>query len=250
MMSATRDHFLGGRIVVAQPKQGFRAGLDTVLLAASINTQSQTILDLGAGVGTASLCALADLPDAKATLVEAQQELATLARQNIAENQLRDRAQVVDLDVTAAGRDRQAAGLRADHYTSVIANPPFFDADGGTKAPDATRAASRHMPAAHLDSWVKTAATSAAPGGEIIFIHAAAALDALMPSFSGRFGAISILPIASRPGEDASRVLIRGIKGSRAPLRLLPPLIIHGEIGNQFQPHTDAIFRGKQRLDW
>jgi tRNA1(Val) A37 N6-methylase TrmN6 len=101
-----------------------------------------------------------------------------------------------------------------------------------------------------LDLWVKTAATHAAPGGEIIFIHVADRLSALLQSFESRFGAIIVLPLTPRDGEPAHRILIRGIKGSRALLTLLASRSLHTPSGRTFRPEFEAIFRGKDRLHW
>jgi tRNA1(Val) A37 N6-methylase TrmN6 len=101
-----------------------------------------------------------------------------------------------------------------------------------------------------LDLWVRTAAASAAPGGEIIFIFSAAGLTPLLSAFEARFGGLCLLPLLSRPGDEASRVLLRATKGSRAPLRILPPLNLHGEQGNAFSPEVDEVLRGKSPLVW
>ena len=243
----THDAFLGGRLTIMQPVQGFRAGLDSVLLGAASGHSSGALLDLGAGAGTASLVALADHPALAATLVESDPAMAALAGENLAANGFAARGAVLALDLTATGRTRSAAGLKADHFQSVLANPPFFEA--GTKA--STRgAAARHMSAEALDLWVKTAATHAAPGGEIVFIHVADRLAPLLHSFTARFGAVTILPLVAREGEPAHRLLIRGIKGSRAPLTLLASRALHTPAGRQFRPEFEAIFRGDERLHW
>lgn len=246
----TLDAFLGDRIECWQPRQGFRAGLDTVLLAASISKSVTSLLDLGAGAGIASCCALADLPQAQATLVEREPEMLALAQRNLAHNGFTFRSSLLELDVTARGKTRTKAGLQTDCFGTVIANPPFFDQDRGTKASVVTRAGARHMGHDQLDKWVKTAAAAAAPQGEVIFIHTMVALPDLLASFAARFGAICILPVASRSDRDATRVMIRGIKGSRAPIRHLPPLVLHGSTGNGFLSEVDAIFRGRARLHW
>ena len=243
----THDAFLGGRLTIAQPAKGFRAGLESVLLGAAVGHGDGDLLDLGAGVGTAALVALVDHPVLRATLVESDTETAVMAAENIEANGLGVRATVVTLDLTTAGRTRSAAGLKSDHYASVIANPPFYE--GGT-VPAPRRAAARHMSAYALDAWVKTASTHAAPGGEIIFIHVADKLSALLRSFEARFGAITVLPLVPREGEPAHRVLIRGIKGSRAPLTLLASRAVHTPSGRTFRPQFEAIFRGKDRLHW
>lgn len=245
----TADAFLGGRLTIEQPATGFRAGLDSVLLGAAVSASQGALLDLGAGVGTAALVALADRPGLTATLVESDGEAAALARANLAANGYAGRGAVVTLDVAAAGRERAAAGLAADHYAAVIANPPFFEAGNGTAAA-AERRAAREAGIEALDLWVKAAASHAAPDGEIIFIHVAERLPALLASFTARFGAVTVLPLAPREGEAATRVLVRGIKGSRAPFTLLATRAMHEPGGRAFRPEFEAIFRGAGRLHW
>lgn len=246
----TKDAFLGGKLHLWQPANGFRAGLDSVLLSAAISSQTATILDLGAGVGTASLCALAHNPVRFATLVEKNADMCAYAERNIADNDFAAHATIITADVAAGGKAREAAGIRRDFYQSVIANPPFFDAAGGTNAPDADRASARHMDDSELSNWVKTAAAAAAPRGEVIFIYPAQGLSVLLAAFGTRFGAVTILPLVSRPDGDALRVLVRGIKGSRAPMVLKSPFAMHGSEGREFAPKADDIFRGREVLHW
>jgi len=247
--TVTRDAFLGGRLTVSQPARGFRAGLDSVLLGSAVRAGSRTVLDLGAGVGTAALVALSGLPEAQGVLVEADADSAALARQNLDSNGFAGRASVLELDLTAPGKVREAAGLPTDHFSTIIANPPFFDPGRGS-APSAARAGARYMPDDGIDAWVRTAAGHAAPGGEVIFVHVAEALPVLLAAFSQRFGDVTVLPLLPREGEAASRVLLRGIKGSRAPFRLLAARVLHENEGRAFRPEFDAIFRGAGRLIW
>ena len=193
--SLTEDAFLGGRVVVAQPERGFRAGLDSVLLGASVREGAASLLDLGAGAGTAALIALAWSDTVNATLVESDPTMATLAAQNLAANGFAARARVIETDLTASGRVRADAGLRADSFAAVIANPPFYS--GGTPSQQERRAA-REMPAETLDLWVRTAAACTTPGGEVIFVHLAERLPDLLAAFTARFGAIAVLPFTPR----------------------------------------------------
>jgi len=245
----TRDAFLGGRLLVSQPGNGFRAGMDSVLLGAAVSGNAASLLDLGSGVGTAALVAMSRNAALTATLAEADAETAALAALNLNENDLAGRGRVLTLDVTAPGKARAAAGLAADHFSAVIANPPYFEAGRGT-APSSERAAARHFAAEDLDRWVKTAATHAAPGGEVVFIYPVHALPGLLSAFAGRFGAITVLPLSPREGEAATRILIRGTKGSRAPLTLLASRALHEPGARTFRPEFDAIFRGEAGLIW
>lgn len=248
--TVTRDAFLGGRLTLSQPRHGFRAGLDSVLLGAAVGEGRSLLLDLGSGVGTASLVSLAHSPAMAATLAEQNPDMLALAAANIAENGFAGRASAIAADVTAKGAERLAAGLAENAYDSIIANPPFFDDAAGTLAGDSSRAGARHMDGAALDLWVKTAATCGAGGAEIIFVYPAESLQPLLASFAQRFGAITILPLTPRPDVPASRVLIRAIKGSRAPLTLLASRHLHEAEGRAFAPAFDAIFRGDARLVW
>ncbi|KFL29111.1 hypothetical protein JP75_23045 [Devosia riboflavina] len=241
---------MAGRITLSQPRNGFRAGFDSVLLGAAVRAGTEGLLDLGAGVGTAGLVALAMERARHATLVERHGETAALAHDNVASNGFVGRAEVLVLDILAPGSVRNAAGLRANHFQTVIANPPFFEAGQGTLAPETSRADARHMAQEGLDAWVKCAAGCAAGGGELIVVYPAQGLTALLNAMTARFGAITVLPISPRAGQAATRILVRGIKGSRAPLTLLAGRALHGESGRDFMPEFDAIFRGVAALDW
>lgn len=248
--TTTRDAFLAGRITLSQPRHGFRAGFDSVLLGAAVAGGTDRLLDLGAGVGTAALVALTLGRAEQAVLVERHAETAALARVNVEGNGFSGRAEVLTLDILSAGPLRDAAGLRANHFHTVIANPPFFDAGQGTLAPEASRADARHMAQEGLDAWVRCAAGSAAADGDFVIVYPAQGLAALLAALAPRFGALTILPISPRSGLPSTRVLVRGRKGSRAPLTLLANRPLHGADGRDFAPEFDAIFRGEAALDW
>ena len=248
--TVTQDAFLGGRLTLSQPKGGFRAGMDSVLLGAAIPQGTNKLLDLGAGVGAASLVALSMQRTAQADLLEREVTTAKLAMHNLVANALAGRGRVVITDVNAKPAERRAAGLLENAYDVVISNPPFFTAERGTLAPDSARAGARHMAKNELDNWVRCAAGSARANGSLIVIYPARGLGELLMAIESRFGGLVILPLSSRPGADASRILVRGTKGSRAQMRLLSTRSMHGETGNGFAPEFDAIFRGQAVLDW
>lgn len=248
--SVTRDAFLGNRLTLSQPRDGFRAGLDSVLLGAAVSPKSESLLDLGSGVGAAGFVAMAHNADLQGLMVERDPGIAALARDNAEANGLAARVRVVVADVTGPAAARGEAGIGENAYATVIANPPFFAQEAGTLAANAGRAGARHMKEASLDLWIRAAAGSARAGGEVIFVYPAAGLAPLLAGFEKRFGALTILPLLPRPGAAAGRVLVRGIKGSRAPLTLLAGRALHEQEGRAFQPEFDAIFRGHDRLVW
>lgn len=244
---AKADAFLGGKLSIEQSEKGFRAGLDSVLLGASVPMGCEKLLDLGAGAGVAALCALAHYPAMTGTLIEIDTDAVALAQNNIVRNRMEQRARILTVNATASGTERKALGLTTDFFDVVIANPPFFET--GTRASHSGRAMARHADG-DIAAWVRTAVSCSHAQGTVIFIHLAEALPQLLVAFAERLGAITVLPIAPRPGEPATRVLIRGKKGSKAPMRLLPPLVLHPEHGNGFSPSVDVILRGRATLDW
>ena len=242
LTTTTDDYFLGDRLVIHQPAKGYRAGIDTVLLAACARRGEGPILDIGAGAGTVGLCAAIRCPDIRAVLVERQGELAVLSRINVAANGLGDRVTVVDADI-GEPLDASATHLiPAGSFAHVLANPPYHDDGAGTASVNVFKSLSHSMAADDIETWARFMARCAAPGGRATMIHKADALPRILKTFENRFGAITIFPLYPREGAPAIRVLVDGIKGSRAPLVLKPGLVLHGE-SNAFRPEVDAILR-------
>ncbi|MEM8821994.1 MAG: methyltransferase domain-containing protein [Pseudomonadota bacterium] len=210
----TSDGFLGGRLTLLQPAKGFRAGSDAVLLAAACPAcPGQTVLDLGCGVGAAMYCLAARVPELVLTGIERDPDMAALARRN-------GSAEVVEADALDLPR---ALRRPFDH---VICNPPYFSAGRGSPSPDLAReAALRENEAGQIALWADLACRRVAPKGSVTFIARTDRLPDLLGAL--RLGGLVVLPIASRKGAEAGRVIVQGVKGARAPMRLLPPFVMH-----------------------
>lgn len=240
--AVTEDYFLGDRVVIRQPVKGYRAGIDAVLLAATVRPGEGPVLDIGSGAGTVGLCAAVRCGDVGVVLVEREPELAALARDNVVRNGLEDRVTVVEADVGEPLSKEAASQIAADSFLHVLANPPFHDEGAGTRSLWPLKAVSHAMTADALELWARFMARTTMPGGRATMIHKADALPRILHAFENRFGGLSILPIYPRAGAPAIRVIVDGIKGSRAPLTIKPALILHGD-GNAFLPEIDAILR-------
>lgn len=239
----TDDAFLGDALHILQPKGGYRAGIDAVLLAASVGgAENATVLDAGSGVGVVGLCVARRRTRARLVLVEREPELAGLARQNATRNGLHDRVDVVIGDVTARPAPLREPPLLDETFDAVLANPPFHATGQGTSASHPLKAAAHAMADDALDAWARFAARMLTPGGTFTLIHKADATPAILAAFAQRFGAVRLKPIYARAGEPAIRVIVEGTKGSRAPLEIRPGLVLHGE-GHAFTPQVNAILR-------
>jgi len=241
-------------LLIGQPKKGFRAGSDSVLLGSAISARRAAtggpVLDLGAGAGVAGLVALTHYEALAATFVEIDPATAALCRANIKRNGFGARAEVLELDVTAPGPVRVGAGLRQNHFATVLANPPYYARHTVTlpAGPGAARAHAHD--GGDLVHWVKTACGAGTADAEVIFIYPATGLDRLLEAIGARLGKLVILPISPFAAAPAGRILVRGTKGSKAPLTLLPPLIMHKDNGEEFCDTVHGILTGTTRLDW
>jgi FkbM family methyltransferase len=241
----TDDAFLGGSLRVLQPKDGYRAGIDAVLLAAAAPVRAsrkQRVLDIGAGVGVVGLAVARRMPRAEVTLVERESALCDLARANIERNGLDGRVRVVQADVSRRLDDLPELRPDAERFDHVLANPPYNPEGAGTVSVEALKAAANVMPGGNLARWARFMAAMARPGGSATMIHRADAVGEVLSAFAGRFGGLLVFPIYPREGRSAIRVLVQGTKGSNAPMQLRPGLVLHAA-GNSFRPEVEAILR-------
>jgi FkbM family methyltransferase len=241
----SEDLFLGGALKVRQPVAGYRAGTDAVLLAACLSDPDVgvgPVLDAGAGVGVVGLCIAARCPRASVVLIEREAHLVALARDNVERNGLASRALVVEADVMRPTGALRNAAVQSETFPIVVANPPYHDGRRTTAAVSRLKAAAHQMSDDALDAWARFLCRMAAPWGRVVMIHKVDALPRIISAFDGRFGSLSVLPIHPRAGEEAIRVLVTGIKGSKAPLSIRPGLLLHGK-GQAFTPEVEAIFR-------
>ncbi|QDY68586.1 tRNA1(Val) (adenine(37)-N6)-methyltransferase [Qingshengfaniella alkalisoli] len=238
----SRDKFLDGRLLIDQPKQGYRAGIDPVLLAAAVPAVSgQTVLELGCGVGTASLCLSARVRDLTLTGVEIQPDYAELARANA--RRAKVLLQVLETDIRAL-----PMAVRQKNFDHVFANPPYYLREQGTTAQDEGREQALGE-GAPLSDWVDVAVKRLAPGGCLTMIQNADRLPEMLAAAFGRLGAVEVLPLVSRSGRSAGRIILRGRKGRRTPFRLLSPLVLHQGAthfsdADSYRPEIDAVLRG------
>lgn len=247
------DAFLGGRVEAVQPEKGHhRSGLEAVLLAASLDARIEgTVVDLGAGAGVAGLCAAARCRHARVLLVERDPQALACARAALARPAnaaFAERVRIVPADIAGPEADRSKAGIGRGLADHVIVNPPFHAAGAGTASPRAARAGAHVLGQGGLDPWFRAAASVLKFGGDLTIVFRADGLEALLQAAARRFGGLDILPVLPRADEPAHRVLVRGVKGSRAALRLLPPLVLHRPEGNGFTPAVEAMLRDGRAL--
>ena len=241
----TQDDFLDGQLKLYQPKKGYRAGIDAVFLAASIPAQAgETALELGAGVGVASLCLALRVSGLNVTGVEIQPEMVRLAQENASRNNLSSRAKFVPADLSGQRRYMIEQGITPNLYDHVLANPPYYEPESSWVSPDESKRKAHTTQTASLADWVDTACAMARPKGTVTFIHRADALPGLLHLIGTRLGAMKAYPLWPHRNADASRVLLQGVKTSRSPFTFRAGMILHeGDRRGDFTPAANALLR-------
>jgi tRNA1(Val) A37 N6-methylase TrmN6 len=219
--------------------------MDAALLAAACDVRpGDRVLDLGCGPGAVMLAAAVRRREARFTGVEADPEALALARANIDLNGLSDRMEAVSGDVALP-----FARLGLPRFDAALCNPPFFDDARALRgpAPEKSRA---WIAADGLAAWTGFLMKAVRDGGTITIIHRADRLADLLAGLTPRCGSIRIRPVQPRSGAPASRVIVRAVRGGRAPLALLPPLVLHPDGEGKHTPEAEAILRDAAPLEW
>lgn len=220
MTELSCDEFLGGKLRLVQPKAGYRAGVDPVLLAAAVAAKSgESVLELGCGAGAASLCLAARVSGLTIKGIELQPFYAGLCRENAAANNAS--MEVVEADLT-----RLPDYIRNQSFDHVIMNPPYYDRGASTAASDEGRdtALGGDTP---LREWIETGARRLKPKGYLTLIQRIDRLPEVMACVDQVLGSICVLPIQPRQGRPAGLFILQARKNGRAAFKLLSPLILH-----------------------
>jgi tRNA1(Val) A37 N6-methylase TrmN6 len=233
--AASEDRLLGRRVRLRQPRDGYRAAIDPVLLAAAVAAGSgERVADLGCGVGGALLCLAARCPEVSVTGVERDPGLAALARDNLGLNGFEDRTAIVEGSV--------ADPIPGAPFDRVMMNPPFLPLGRGRASAHPVKAAANVEDGLDLAGWVAAAARALKPRGWLTLVHRADRIDEICAALRPGFGALTLFPLWPRAGEPARRVLVQARRGGRAPATLAAGLVLH-EADGGYTEAAQAVLR-------
>jgi tRNA1Val (adenine37-N6)-methyltransferase len=240
-MRTTDGHLLNGRVRYAQPAEGFRSGIEPVLLAAAVPARAgERVLELGAGAGAALLCLSARVPGIQGLGIERDDALAALATRNAAANDWPE-VRFAAADVADPGE--------AGSFDHAFTNPPYHP-DDGTASPDRGRDTARRAASGLFGVWASAMGRCLRHRGSATWIVTAAVAPICMTALqSAGCHPVGVLPLWPRVGVAAKLVLLHAIKDGRGPFRVLPGLVLHDAAGG-FTPEADAILRDGDALHW
>jgi tRNA1Val (adenine37-N6)-methyltransferase len=238
-IAVTADHLLGGRVAYMQPRDGFRAAIDPVLLAAAVPARTgERVLEGGTGAGAAMLCLAARVPDLRGFGVDRDPGLLRLAQANAAAN--------ARSGLLFAAGDLAASPIGGE-FDHAFANPPYHDADG-TPSPFSAREAAKRSSPDQLSVWVAALSHPLRHRGTLTLILPPRLLEpALRAMQVSKVPAECVFPIWPKQGQPARLLLVQGRRHGRASLVLAQGLILHTETG-AFRPEAELILRAGSAL--
>lgn len=234
----TEDTFFDGTIRVRQPRFGYRFSLDAVVLAHAVRPrQGETVLDLGTGCGVIPILLGSQYKDVRIYAVEIQEELASLAKENVILNRLESRIHILHADLRTM--DYASIPLPVDR---VVSNPPFRRIPSGRINPNTQRAIARHEVALTLGGLFQVVRSVLKTGGRLAMIYCADRLAELFSSLD----AFGLRPkmlrnLHSYQNSVAKLCLVEAVKGACGGLTIAPPLIIY-ESGRVYTKEVRQMF--------
>ncbi len=239
MDNFTNDYLLNKKVRILQPVDGYRASSDAVLLASLIENikLSDTILDVGSGTGAVSLCLAYRFPENHITGLEIQPQLADLAKQSADINNF------ANLVYYQADIRQKKLPVSPCFFNHVITNPPYSEHD--RPSPNLSKALAHNHTDFTLNEWLKFCLKMLKPFGKIYLINRVEAIDEILNTFSKRAGGIKIIPVYSKPGQQAKRILISAQKDSKAPTVICPPFYMYNSDGTYTRAADEILRKGK-----
>jgi tRNA1Val (adenine37-N6)-methyltransferase len=196
------------------------------------------VLDLGTGCGIIPLLVCFRYPNVRFWAVEVQKELAELAEENAALNQMQDRIEVMRKDLTTL-KPQQTDG----QVDWVVCNPPYRKANTGRMNPIREKAIARHEIAVTLEQIVRTARRMMKTTARLVIVHTAERLaDVILLLRSNGIEPKNLRAVHSGFGTEAKLVLVEAIKDAKPGLTVLHPLIVY-EAPGKYSPEVAAMFR-------
>lgn len=239
MDNFTNDYLLNKKVRILQLVDGYRASSDAVLLASLIENikLSDTILDVGSGTGAVSLCLAYRFPQNHITGLEIQPQLADLAKQSADINNF------ANLVYYQADIRQKKLPVSPCFFNHVITNPPYSEHD--RPSPNLSKALAHNHTDFTLNEWLKFCLKMLKPFGKIYLINRVEAIDEILNTFSKRAGGIKIIPVYSKPGQQAKRILISAQKDSKAPTVICPPFYMYNSDGTYTRAADEILRKGK-----
>lgn len=218
----TMEALDGHGLMIYQKKDGFRFGIDAVLLAHFADFKDKgIILDLGSGTGVIPLLLQRRFTHAKFLALEIQKPLVEMIQRSIFINHLEEKLEVREGNMVATG-------LRPSSIDGITCNPPYYATSQKLQSPNEMKAISRHELLMDFDGLCKEAGRILKPNGSFFLIHRPHRLVELLETLRKyKLEPKVIRFIHPEKEKPANLVLIKAVRGAGAEMKIEKPLVVY-----------------------
>jgi tRNA1Val (adenine37-N6)-methyltransferase len=192
------------QFTIQQNRCAMKVGTDGILLGAwAAVAEAQTMLDIGTGTGLLALMLAQRQPTAVIHALELDAASAQQAADNVQASPWTNRVQVWHTAV------QLYAQRSLQQYDLIICNPPFWQANAGTHAPQPARHLTRHTTTLTHEDLLACVTTLLADNGRFCCILPMAAGQALLRQAAAcNLFCHKSTEVKSLPGKPAQRLLL------------------------------------------
>lgn len=219
--------FKGLKII--QSEDGFRFGIDSVLLTdfAKEIKEGSNIIDLGTGTGILPILLSGKTKNTKFVGVEIQQEVAQMAEKSVKLNNLEKQIEIVNMSILDL-KQKYPIGT----FDAVITNPPYKKANTGLINDNLKKQISRHEITASLSDFIETSSYLLKDYGSFYMVHRPNRLvDIFYLMRKNKIEPKKIRFVYPNKEKIANLVLIKGVKKGNPELNFDSNLYVYDEEG-------------------
>ncbi len=214
---------------IIQNKDGFKFGIDSILLSdfsKNIKNNS-TVLDIGTGTGIISILLSSKTNAKKIIGIEVQEEVADMARRSVKLNNLENKINIINDNINNVEKY-----LKKNSIDVVVTNPPYQKNNTGLKSENKKNLISRHEVECTLEDIISKSYNVLKDKGEFYMVHRPERLvDILYLMRKLKIEPKELQFIYPKYKEKANLILIKGVKNANEFLKIKNPLIIYNENG-------------------
>lgn len=220
-------------LYIIQKKDGFRFGIDAVLLSdfAKVKKGSH-IIDIGTGTGIIPILMTAKTDACTFVGLEIQKEFADMAQRSVMMNNL-DSVKIINGDI------KKWEGLFSKASFDVITcNPPYMTGSAGLKNDSDSVTIARHEILCNLEDIIVACANVLKPKGSLYMIHRPGRVADIFECMrKHKIEPKMMRFVHSNYHSKPSMVMIKATRGGNAELIVERPLFVYDENGD----YTDEV---------
>jgi len=214
---------------IIQKKDGFKFGMDAILLTNfSKNIKKNAkVLELGTGTGVISIL-LSEKTDLNKIIgIEIQEQISEMANRSVKLNKLENKVEIINENIKNIENV-----LEKSTFDVVVTNPPYKKKNTGIVNNNDIKLISKHEITANLEDFIKVGSAMLKSNGEFYMVHRPDRIADIMSLFRKYKLEPKVLQfVYPKLGEKANLLLIKAVKNGGEFLNVEKPLYIYNQNG-------------------